>query len=164
MRRADHGHIGHLGVGYQQVLHFLWIDVDPARDDHEALAVGEVEKPLFVEPAYIPQRRPAVLVFGLGGLVRIVVILELAATREKHLAFDTGRDGVAVFVADLDLAIHRAPDRALVRQPLHGIVDSEAVAFGPGVIFMHDRPPPADDGFLDRYGAGRGGVEHPLQA
>jgi len=39
VRHAENGDVGHFGVGDQQVLGFLRVDVHPARDDHVGLAV-----------------------------------------------------------------------------------------------------------------------------
>src|SRR5580698_1456262 len=86
---ADDGDVGDLRVRDEQVLGLLRIDVHAARDDHERLAVGEIEIALGVEPAYVAQRRP-VFVLGMARLLRllrIVVIMEARSTREIDDAF-----------------------------------------------------------------------------
>ena len=41
----EHRDVGDLGVHHECVLDLLWIDVHAARDDHECLAIGEVQVP-----------------------------------------------------------------------------------------------------------------------
>jgi hypothetical protein len=84
VRRADHRHVGDLGMADQQVLDLLRIDVHAAGDDHEALAVGEEQIAVLVDPADVAERRPAVLVAALGGLFRIVVVFELGRRRRNR--------------------------------------------------------------------------------
>ena len=50
----------------QCVLDLLGIDVDATGDDHERLAIGEVQEALVVEVANVAERRP-VGVFGVLG-------------------------------------------------------------------------------------------------
>src|ERR1700730_1998207 len=76
MRRADDGDVSDLGMTHQQVLDFLRIDVHAPGNNHEALAVGEIEVALLVPPAHIAQRHPAVLVIDVGCLLRIIVIAD----------------------------------------------------------------------------------------
>ena len=67
-----------LGVQGEHVLDLLRVDVHPAGDDHEGLAVGEEQVAVVVEVADIADGGP-VRVLGmprLGGLLRVVVVLE----------------------------------------------------------------------------------------
>ena len=102
---------------YKQIFDFLRIDIDAARDDHEALTVGEIKEILLIDPADIAQRCPAMFIGRFGGLLRIVMIFELRTTFEKYPAFSPRRDFIAVFVTDVDDTEQRPSDRALVSQP-----------------------------------------------
>src|SRR6185437_11004557 len=88
VRHADDRDVGDSRMGDQEVLRFLRIDVDAYGNDHEGLAVGEVEIAVGVELADIAQRRPfGVLgMAGLGGLLGIVVIGELRGGGEVDRA------------------------------------------------------------------------------
>ena len=147
----------------EQVLDLLRVDVDPAGDDHEALAVGEEQIAVLVDPADVAQGRPTVLVSALGGLVRSVVIFEGPAAGEIDDAFGARGKFVAGLVADLQLRHQGAADRALLRQPFLGVDGGKAVALGAGVVFVDDRSPPVDHRLLDRHRTGGGGVKDALQ-
>src|SRR4051812_11554549 len=49
----DHGRGGDVGVGGEDVLHLLGVDVEPPADDHVVLAVDDVDVPLVVTPAHV---------------------------------------------------------------------------------------------------------------
>src|SRR5208282_2620014 len=42
VRDPNYGHILDLGMSAKNLLHFGWIDILPAADDHIALAIGEM--------------------------------------------------------------------------------------------------------------------------
>ena len=146
-------------MGDQQVLQLLGIDVHPAGDDHEALAVGQVEEAVLVQPAHIAQRRPAVPVGVLGHLIGRIVIAERRAAGEIDDALAARRQRLAVVAADLHLGRRALAHRALVGQPVVRADMAEAVALAAGVVFVDDRPPPLHHLLLDRDGAGGGGVD-----
>ena len=75
---ADDGDVVDRRVQRQGVLDLLRVDVHAARDDHERLAVGEVEEALLVEVADVARRRPVLVagVLRLAGPLRVVVVLE----------------------------------------------------------------------------------------
>src|SRR6202021_1640095 len=64
---AEDGDISHGGVQHQDVLDLLRVDVDPPRDDHEQLAVGQVQVTVVVDMPHVPQRGPALVVERLAG-------------------------------------------------------------------------------------------------
>ena len=88
---AEHRRVGHLGVGDQQVLGLLRIDVHAAGDDHVGLAVGQVQVALGVDIAHVAQRRPALGVGAAGGLGGVVVVRERTAVGEVDGAALAGR-------------------------------------------------------------------------
>ena len=131
-------------MGDDEVLDLLRIDVHAAGNDHEALAVGEIEIAVRIDLPDIAQRRPAMLVGGGRRLLGVVMIGERRAVREIDHAFLPDRYLVAVLVADVDHADQRAPDRALALEPFLRGDQRESVAFGAGIIFHQHRAPPGD--------------------
>ncbi|MNE23155.1 hypothetical protein D3C80_1163980 [compost metagenome] len=161
--RADHSGVGHLRMLDQQVLDLLRIDVHPARDDHEALAVGQEQIAVLVQPPDIAQGGPAARVIGGGRLLRVVVIFERVIALEIDVADHARRQFVALVVADVDDAEVGAAHRSRLPQPLFRVDDGHAVALGPSVVLDQDRAEPVDHGPLDRHGAWRRGVDGQLQ-
>ena len=154
-------------MGHQQVFDFLWVDIDPARNDHEALAVGQEYVAFLIFVTHVAQAGPPVFVAGVLGLVRIVVIFKRDhpfGRFEEDLPFGAARHFITVFVADPDNPSQGAANRAGALEPLGAGYEGEAVAFGPGVIFVEHRAPPFDHRFLDRHRAGRGGVDCAFEA
>ena len=86
VRHAEHRDVGDRGMGDQHVLGLLRVDVHAARDDHVALAVGEIQKTFGVEIADVAERRPALVVVGLLRLLGIVVIGESGRVGEINRA------------------------------------------------------------------------------
>ena len=141
----------------QHILHFLRIDVHAARDDHEGLAVGEIEISLRVELAHVTERRP----IGMRGVSRLRRLLAVVVIFERRRASEIDRsllaDGhfSAVLAADVNFAEQRAADGSRMREPIRTSDIAEAVAFRAGIIFVNDRPPPIDHPTLDLDGTRR---------
>ena len=128
------------------------------------LAVGEVEIAVLVEIADVAERRPAVAAIGGFGLGGIVAIGEGRPAVEIDDAVDARRQGLArLLVDDADMADKGASDRAAMGEPFLRSDDRDAVAFGAGVIFDENRPPPVDHLLLDLDRTGRGGVNGAAQ-
>ena len=105
VRRSEHGGVGDLGMGDQEVLAFLRIDVDAAGDDHERGAVGEVDEALLVDMADVADgaHRPVGRV-RLRGLIRIVEIFERRSGLEPELAGLAARHFLHLLVEHMQLA------------------------------------------------------------
>ena len=58
MRHANHGSVSNFRVHDQQIFGLLGIDIDPAGNDHEALAVGQEEIAILVDMTNITKRTP----------------------------------------------------------------------------------------------------------
>uniref|UniRef100_A0A0N4Z3R1 Transcriptional regulator n=1 Tax=Parastrongyloides trichosuri TaxID=131310 RepID=A0A0N4Z3R1_PARTI len=138
-------------------------DIHPARDDHEALAVGQEQIAVLVQPPDIAQGRPAARVIGGRRLVRVVVVFERVLALEIDVADLARRQLIPFIVADMDHAEIGLAHRAGLLQPLVRVDDGHAVALGPGVVFDQDRPPPVDHRLLDRHGTRGRGVDGQLQ-
>ena len=164
VRHAEHGGVGDLGVGDQQVFALLRIDVHPARDDHEGRPVGQIQEPVGVDVAHVPHRRHcAVGGSGFGRAARVLKILERIGHLEPQRSGLAGRTGLHFVVQHMQLAGHYAPDRAPVRQPLSAVTGAESHAFGGPIVFVDDRPPPVDHRLFHLGRAGGGGVDCDLQ-
>ena len=122
VRDAEHGDVGDLRVRDQHVLGLLRVDVDAARDDHVGLAVGQVEVAVLVEVADVADRRPAVLVARVGGLVGRVVVGEARAALGPDRADLAGRQLVAVVVEDVRRADSARPTVPGLREPVLGSI------------------------------------------
>ena len=163
VRHADHRDVGHLRVADQHGLGFLRVDVHAAGNDHEGLAVHQVQVAVGVHAADIAQRRPALRIAGLCGARRVVVVFELRAVGKVDQAGLAGGQFAAVVVADVQHALRRAAHRTWVRQPFLRGDAAEAVVLGAGVVLVHDRAPPVQHALLHLHRAGRGGVHRHLQ-
>ncbi|MNM56058.1 hypothetical protein D3C81_672120 [compost metagenome] len=162
MRHADHRDIRHAGVGGKQVLDFLGVDIDAARQDQVGAAPGEIETAVFIHVADIAEGRAAVRIVGLGGLLRIVVVGKARRAREPDAALLPGWQRVARLVLDVDIAQQRGPDRARPAQPLLAVDAGQADALGAAVVLVPDLAPPFDHAELDVGRARRGGMDrHP---
>lgn len=98
----------------EDVLRLLRVDVDPAGDDHEGLAVGQIQVAVGVDVPDIACGRPVLVlrVLSLAGLLRIVVVLEgHVLTFEEDLPDLADRQFLAVLVADVDDAEQWLADR-----------------------------------------------------
>src|ERR1700724_2696536 len=62
VRYAEYGHVTHLWMQREHVLGFLGIDVHASADDHEILAVSEIQVPLLIDVPDIPNSRPPPIV------------------------------------------------------------------------------------------------------
>src|ERR1700758_4178159 len=56
VRDANYSHIFDLGMSANNLLHFGWIEILPAADDHIALAVGEVIVAVLVATGHVADR------------------------------------------------------------------------------------------------------------
>src|SRR5580704_5523731 len=56
VRDANCSHILHLGMSAKNLLHFGWIDILPAADDHIALPVGEIIVAVLVATGQVADR------------------------------------------------------------------------------------------------------------
>ena len=105
---AAHGDIRDLRVTDQRVLCFLGVDVDAARDDHERLAIREVEIAFFIHVADISQRGVALFRARRSSLVRSAPVFELAVTLEVDDADLAGLEFLMrVLVQNVEFADHR---------------------------------------------------------
>src|SRR6266699_950974 len=171
VRDADHGHVEHGGMSGEQVLGLLGVDVDAARDDHVALAVGEVQVSVGVDMADVPDGAGAVLDgaggaaagAALGGLDRIGEVRERGRAAEPDRAVGAGRALLPLVVEDEQLTEHGAADRAGMSHPLRGVAEREAVGLGGAVVLGDDRAQPVDHRLLDGHRAGSGGVHDALE-
>src|SRR3546814_15145563 len=69
------------------IFDFLRIDVHSAGDDHEALAVGQIEEAIFINFAHIAQGRPALRVAARRRFLIIPMIFEDIFAFEENRAF-----------------------------------------------------------------------------
>ena len=148
---AEHRDVEHLGVGDQQVLGLLGIDVHAAGHDHEVAPIGEVQVALVVDVAHVADRRPSLLVVRRRGLLRVLVVLERRrpfARLEPHDArFADGELG-AVFVADVNDVTAWPPHRSRVVEPFGGGDERCAGCFSRAVVLVDDRAPPLQHALL----------------
>src|SRR3546814_20217363 len=104
------------------ILDLLRIDVHPARDDHEALAVGQVEEAFFINFTHIAEGRPALAVAARRGLFRIIMIFkDIFALEEDGAFLADGAFGLVVLAHDMDRSADSAAGGALVRPPSLGV-------------------------------------------
>ncbi len=99
------------------------------------------------------------LVSGIVCFIGIVVVGELIFVFKVDEAFLSRREFIAVFVAYVYDAHGGLADRAFMFEPLLGVDSAESVAFGSGVVFVDDRPPPLDHFAFNFDRAWRGGVD-----
>ena len=116
---AEDRDVGNGGMGDEDVLGLLRVDVHAAGDHHVGLAVGEVEVAVLVEVADVADRRPAALVAGGRGLLGIVEVGEVEAALGPDRAGLAWRQLVAVVVEDVGGAEDRRgrPSRAARAPP-----------------------------------------------
>ena len=167
VRHPDHGDVQHRRVQRQRVLGVAGVDVHPAGNDHERLAVGEVEPPVLVEVAEVAGGAPVVVLRVARGarLLGVVVVGE----QRPVVAFEVdrahparGQQLTGVRIGDPHLAEPRAADRARVFQPLRRVEERDADALGGRVVLADHRAPPVDHRPLDVDRARRRGVDrHP---
>ena len=167
VRHPDHGDVQHRRVQRQRVLGVAGVDVHPAGDDHECLAVGEVEPPVVVEVAQVAGGAPVVVLRVARGarLLGVVVVGE----QRPVVAFEVdrahparGQQLTGVRIGDPHLAEPRAADRAGVFQPLRRVEERDADGLGGRVVLVDHRAPPVDHRPLDVDRARRRGVDrHP---
>ena len=150
---------------HEHVLNLLGVDVHATRDDHELLAVGQVEVPLVVDVADVPQGAPALGVEGLPRLLGVVVVLErgLGTAAEVDDAVLADGELLAVVAADVHLTPDGPADRARVGQGLRRADPRHAHPLGARVVLVDDGTPPLDHPALDLGGAGGGRVHDRAQ-
>ena len=78
---ADHRHVGHRQGARQDGLDLGRVDVDAAGDDHVDLAVRQPEVAVLVEVADVAGGEHAGPRWAAGGLLRVVVVLEVRPHR-----------------------------------------------------------------------------------
>ena len=66
---------------------------------------------------------------GAFGFLRVVVIGRRHRAAEIDLAFFADRHFIALFVANMDHAVHRLADRALMGHPVCALDPRHAIAF-----------------------------------
>src|SRR3546814_10472164 len=96
-------------------------------------------------------------------LFGVVEILEIPSALEIDEAVDARRHLASLLVADMKRAPIGAPDRSRPFEPLLRSDEGRAIAFGPAIIFIDDRPQPLDHPVLDLDRTRRGGVDALLQ-
>jgi hypothetical protein len=150
---------------HEDVLDLLGVDVDAARDDHEELAVGQVQVAVLVEVADVPQRAPAPSL-KVCASSRDRCCTRTSRRRGRRTTPRRPRPGPAPAVVVAH--VHRAPDgrahRAGMGQPLLGGDPRHAAALGARVVLVDHRPPPLDHPPLDLGRARRGGMHDRAQA
>ena len=160
VRDAEDGGVHDGRVGDEDVFGFLGVDVHAAGDDGVGFAVGEVEVAVGVQVADVAERGPAIWRVRAGGGGGVVVVFEGGAAGEEDVAgFAGGERGAGFRVQNFDLADRRAADAAAVGEPVSGIDNGDAIAFGAGVVFQQDFAPPGDHRLLHVRRAGGGGVD-----
>src|SRR5258708_21312344 len=106
----------------QDVLGFLWVDVDPAGDDHVTLPVGQIQVPVRVDVADIPYSAGrAVAGAALGGFHRILEVLERGRAAEPDGPVHPRRAPLSPAVEDEEFSQDGTADGAGVRGPFGGV-------------------------------------------
>src|SRR6516162_1387142 len=124
---AEHRGIGNLRMGDQQVFAFLRVDIDPAGDDHEGRAVGEIEIAVGIDIADVADRaHAAVRRARLAGAARIVEIFERRCRLEPHRTRRAGRALLKVLIENMEVTEQHLADGALVGEPLLAVAGGEA--------------------------------------
>src|SRR3546814_12331542 len=88
---------------------------------------------------------------------------EIPSAPERDEAVAARRNPASLLVADMKRAPMGAPDRSRPFEPLLRSDEGRAIAFGPAIIFIDDRPQPLDHPVLDLDRTRRGGVDDLLQ-
>src|SRR3984893_14428294 len=115
---AENGAVHHVGMLVEGILDLARIDVHTTRNDHVALAVGEVEVAVVVQVACVTDGEPPAAMRG-RRLLGIVVVLEARRGRPGVDRADLPRrQRPAVVVEDLELVPgERLADAAGVLEP-----------------------------------------------
>src|SRR3984893_3298318 len=164
IRNAEYCCIRDLGMSDEQVLALLWIDVDPAADDHEGGTIGQIEKSVVVDIAHIADRaHGAVLRSRLPGLRRFVEVFERRRGLEPKRARRFLRAGLHVVVQHVQFAEQNLADGTTMSQPLLAVAGCESETLGRTVILMNDRSPPREHLLLHLDRTRRGGVDYHLE-
>src|SRR3546814_1511299 len=95
---------------------FLRIDVHSAGDDHEALAIGQIEEAIFINFAHIAQGRPALRIAARRLFLIIPMIFEDIFAFEENRAFFVRTEFGFIILAH---AVDRAEDRTADRSEEH---------------------------------------------
>src|SRR5262249_46394578 len=149
----------HGGVRGQQVLCLLRVDVDPAGDDHVALAIGEVQVSVSIDVTDVADGAGgSVWAAALRGFRRILKVLERGRAAEPDQAIGADRGFVAVLVEYEQLTEYRTADRAGMSEPLGRVAERQAVELSGPVILGDDRPEPVDHCPFEWHRAWRGRV------
>src|ERR1700737_1642173 len=163
VRNTKYCRIRDLGMGDEQVLALLWIDVDPARNDHEGGTIGQIEKSLVLNLAHIADRaHGAVLRSRLPGLRRFVEVFERRRGLEPKRARRFLRAGLHVLVQHVQFAEQNLADGTTRSQPLLAFAGCESETLGRTVILMNNRSPPCDHLLLHLDRTRRSGVDYSI--
>ena len=97
------------------VFNLLRINVHPARNDHKAFAVSEVQIALFIHATNVAKRCPAMLVGGAFGFFRIIMVAERRRAFKEYGAFFANWHIIPVLVTNVHNRVQRPPNRSLMR-------------------------------------------------
>src|SRR6266540_6797521 len=163
VRHAEYRYIPDLGMVDELVLDLGRVDVDAAGDDHVDFAIAQVQIAVLVEVADVADRR-VFAALGPRGLVRVLVVLQAAASDAVHRADLADWQHVAVLVHDHNLVVAaRLADRTRFTQPLVRENNCAANALGRVVVLVQNRAPPLDHASLDFGRTWRCTVDHVAQ-
>src|SRR3546814_2170028 len=107
-------------MGDEQIFDLLRIDIHAARDNHEALSIGQIQIAVGVDMPDIAERAPLRMVrmTRIACLFGVVEILEIPSALEIDEAVDARRHLASLLVADMKRAPIGAPDRSRPFEPL----------------------------------------------
>src|ERR1700730_17671159 len=164
VRNTKYCRIRDLGMGDEQVLALLWIDVDPARNDHEGGTIGQIEKYVVVDIAHIADRaHGAVLRSRLLGLRRFVEVFKRRRKKQTNRGRRFLQTGPHVLVLHVQFAEQNLADGTAMSQPLLAVAGCESETLGRTVILMNNRSPPCDHLLLHLDRTRRSGVDYYLE-
>src|SRR3546814_17993245 len=125
-----------------QLLDLGRIDIVPAGDDHEILAIGNLEIPRLIDPAHVAERHPAAVIIGARGLRRVLVIFHRGSVGEIDMADLARRQRLAIAVQDMEVAKNRAADRYRASEGAGAIDRSIDNHHGPYLTIPNQRTQP----------------------
>ena len=152
MRNTDTGDIQYLRVINQDLFCFSGVDVDPARDNHVAEAVGDVDVSVCVHISDFAEGKNAWRDMGRCGFLRIIVINHTTAcgVLKIEFAFRVGRQWFAIVIKNLRCERWHAPaNRARMLEPLCGGDHASGSDFAGTISIDKQGPPPFNHGTFD---------------